>query len=409
MVFLLDPADTPHSKPPFSPNQRYGKIVGVNPRARFPLLAGFTLAVLSLNAQDKKPAPADQQPQTGAITGRVLCADTRSPARLATVLTIPIPVFDTAGNATLPKVKGNDTARTNLEGDYTLPRIETGDYFVLAEMPGYLSPAAQFRMTDLKNLTPDSIKKLAQLLPSVHVEPGKKAHADVVIERGASISGKVIYDDGTPAVGVYVRIDLAHDVPPQEYRPIQGLAVNSAPMTDDYGHYRISGLPGAEYVIEASTGSVEPSGNPLADPDLDLSPDRVYVIMLDTTYAEKTLHKKNAKIFKLAPGEDVSDADIEIPLQGLYSISGTVAALGNQPPVFFGIVSLQDLDDKAFTREAIIHSDGSFQFPYLPPGKYKLKTASLSDQSPILRAGQERKADYPYGKANTTSKSLTQT
>jgi hypothetical protein len=119
------------------------------------------------------------------------------------VLTIPIPVFDASGKMTLPKVNGHDVATTNLDGEYTLRKIASGDYFVLAEMEGYLSPVGQFSQKDLENLTPERIKKLAGLIPSVHVEPGKTSHADLTLERAASISGTVTYDDGSPGIGVY--------------------------------------------------------------------------------------------------------------------------------------------------------------------------------------------------------------
>ena len=374
----------------------------MNPPARFTLLLGFTLGTLSLNAQDQKAAaPTNQRPQTGTIAGRVLCGDTRTPARLATVLAIPIPVFDAAGNATQPEVRGSDVVKTNLDGNFTLSKIAPGDYFVLAEMRGYLSPVAKQRWTDLKDMTPDAIKNLAKQLPSVHVEPGKSAHADVILERGASISGAVTYDDGTPAIGVYVRIEPALDIAEEDRPLIDGLASNWTLSTDDRGRYRISGLPDGEYVVQASVDGMAHMENPFATANYQPAPEEAYGQMINTTYSEKTLHKKNAKTYKLASGEDRSGADIEIPLHGLYSISGTVRAQGNQPPIVIGFVSLEDLGDKTFTRRAVILSDGTFELYYLPPGKYQLKTANLSDQSPFLTDGQEPKPSYHYAEATT--------
>ncbi len=85
------------------------------------------------------------------MEGHVICGDTRSPARLATVLIIPIPTFDASGNSTLPKVNGGDLTKTNLDGNYRLAKIAPGDYFVLAELRGYLSTIAKFRWTELKD------------------------------------------------------------------------------------------------------------------------------------------------------------------------------------------------------------------------------------------------------------------
>jgi hypothetical protein len=335
------------------------------------------------------------------MEGHVICGDSRSPARLATVLIIPIPTFDARGNSTHPKVNGGDITKTDLDGNYTLPKIAPGDYFVLAELRGYLPTTTKLRWSELRDPMPDSIRKLAKLLPSVHIEPDKTADADVVLQRGASISGKVIYDDGTPAIGIFVRLDPAKDDPENDHQIIGGVASSWALVTDDRGRYRIDGLSDGEYVVETSMGDIAPGSNPLAGDDAP-RPEKVYGEDWNRTYSEKTLHKKNAKVYKLASGEELSDADIEIPLNSLYSISGTVTVQGNQPPIVFGYALLVDIDDKTFTRRAVIHSDGSFQFPYLPPAKYRLKTAWLSDQSPIRMFGEERRPSYAYPEASTS-------
>jgi hypothetical protein len=375
-------------------------MISVNSHARSSYLLCFTLITLGLQAQEQKIASTEAKPQTGTIEGHVICGDTRSPARLATVFIIPIPTFDASGNSTHPKVNGGDITKTNLDGNYTLPKIAPGDYFVLAELRGYLPTTTKLRWSELRDPTPDSIRKLAKLLPAVHIEPDKTAHADVVLQRGASISGKVIYDDGAPAIGILVRLDPAKDDPGNDHQIIGGITSSWALVTDDRGRYRIDGLSDGEYVVETSMGAIAPGNNPLAM-DYAPLPEKVYGEDWNTTYSEKTLHKKNAKVYKLASGEEMSDADIEIPLNGLYSISGAVTVQGNQPPIVFGYALLVDLDDKTFTRRAVIHSDGSFQFPYLPPAKYRLKTASLSDQSPIRIFGEERKPSYAYPEAST--------
>ena len=373
----------------------------MNPRARFPLLVGFTLATLSLIAQEQKIASPDSKSQTGTIEGRVICSDTRRPARFASVLVIPIPTFDAQGNATLPKVKGRDITKTNLEGSYTLLKIAPGDYFVVAEMAGYRSPVAQFRWDEVKEMTPVSMKKLAEQLPSVHVEPGKTASAELVLERGAVISGKVTYDDGSPVIGAWVRVQFADNLPPKEHRLILGLVPGWGYSTDDRGRYRIGGLPDGEYVLETFIQS-NSSANQLAD--LETDTDRSYGSFppdIGLTYAEKTPRKKDAKVYKITSSEELSDADIEIPLHGTYNLSGTVSAQGNQPPIVWGLVAVQDINDKTFTRQAVVSSDGSFQFAHLPPAKYELETDGLSNQLPSVDPS-ERKPEHHYGSAAVT-------
>jgi hypothetical protein len=139
---------------------------GVRIHIRITLLLVLMLSTPGLDAQNQKGPANEAQPQYGAITGSVVCHDSNSSARFAVVLTIPIPVFDASGKkVTLPRVNGRDVATTNLDGAYMLPKIAPGDYFVLAELDGYLSPVGQFSQEDLENLTPERIKKLAGLDP----------------------------------------------------------------------------------------------------------------------------------------------------------------------------------------------------------------------------------------------------
>jgi hypothetical protein len=270
-------------------------------------------------------------------------------------------------------------------------------------MSGYRSPVAQFRWDELKEMTPVSMKKLAEQLPSVHVEPGKTATAELVLERGASISGKVTYDDGSPVIGAWVRVHSAENLPPKEYRLISGLVPGWGYLTDDRGRYRISGLPDGEYMVETFMLG-QSSGNQFADLAVGMDTDRHYVHSppdFGLTYAEKTLHKKDAKVYKLTSGEELSDVDIEIPLHHVYNLSGTVSTQGNQPPIVWGLVAVQDINDKTFTRQAVINSDGSFQFSHLPPAKYELKTDGLSNQLPSFDQS-ERKPEHHYGSAAVT-------
>ena len=361
------------------------------------------LAGLSVHAQNQKVLPAEKHPDTGAIEGRVFCDDSKSPARFATVLTIPIPTFDANGKGTLPKVSRTNVAKTNLDGDYTLTKISSGDYFVLAEMQGYLSPVAQFRKHDLDNLKPETIKKLIELLPSVHVEPGRTARADVTLERGASISGTVTYDDGSPAIGAYIQIEPAQNVPNSGRPMTQGMIDRPIGWTDDHGQYRINGLPDGKYIVAARMSHDSSEGNPMATQNSESDAYREYPEFGEMTiYAEQALHKENAEILEVTQGKELSDVDIVIPLHAFHSISGSVVAQGNQPSIVFGFVSLQDANDKTFTRNSVILADSSFQFPYLAPGKYELKTFHLSDQPPSVPNQPEQGTAYTYKDATVT-------
>lgn len=119
-------------------------------------------------------------------------------------------------------------------------------------------------------------------------------------------------------------------------------------------------------------------------------------------YAEKALRKKDARIYELTQGEDLGGADIQIPLRGLYSITGTVVAQGNQAPIVFGSVSLRDSNDNTLNRRTWVNADGSFQFAYVPPGKYELKTMRLSDRPPYSPGQLQRGSGHTYADVTIT-------
>jgi hypothetical protein len=373
---------------------------------RVSLLLALLLPGLTAHTQNQQDAPALAEPQTGIITGYVLCDDTQAPARFASVLIIPIPVSDAGGKVTAASVpssalfatlRSHDAAKTNLDGEYTLANIPPGSYFVLAELDGYLSPVWQFDEDDLKDMTPETIKKVTALLPAVQVEAGKTVHADITLERGASISGTVAYEDGTPAIGVGVRLEVATDDPEDKPPPLDRLMYRSTGISDDHGHYRINGWPAGKYVLGAAlpgqtapTASKETSALYLAQGGTI------------TVYSDKTLHRKDAKVYTMTEGDDLSGVDVELPLHGLHSISGKVVAEGDQPGVVWGLVYLQDINDWKFNSQTVISADGSFQFFNMPQGNYKLTTRNLSDVVPQSVQPSPASTPYSYKDVSTT-------
>jgi hypothetical protein len=343
------------------------------------------------------------------ITGYVECDDTRTPARFASVVLIPIPVADVDSKATgasapnsalFATLRRHDAAKTNLDGEFTLSNISPGSYFVLAELDGYLSPLWQFDEDDLKDMTSETIKKVSAVLPAVQVEAGKTASAEITLNRGASISGTVTYDDGTPAIGVDVRLEAETDNPKAKPRLPEALMRKSTATSDDHGHYRINGWPAGKYVLGATLPGETALLSAVATASKEAS--TLYGTQggAMTIYSERTFHQKDAKVYTVTQGDELTGVDIELPLHGLHSISGKVVAQGDQPGVAWGVVSLRDTNDKTFNSEAVISGDGSFQFFNLPAGNYTLSTSHLSDVVPQLEPAEA--TPHTYNDVNTT-------
>jgi hypothetical protein len=71
----------------------------------------------------------------------------------------------------------------------------------MAEMPGYLSPLANFPFDDLYRPEAEVKERLRRVLQQVTVVGNQVARLDFRLERGGALSGTVHYQDGSPAIG----------------------------------------------------------------------------------------------------------------------------------------------------------------------------------------------------------------
>ena len=169
------------------------------------LLLSFSFAY----AQQPTPKPAPPL-HTGSVTGQVLYEDTRAPARFVEVRLVPRPP-DSAlvpGSAPVdsptpelqPPQISMAVGSTDIDGKFRIEDVPTGDYIAGALHIGYLTPG-----TDSEPTAPhETLQRLIAALPTVHVSENQVSRINLSLQRGAVIAGRVIFADGTPAVGVKV-------------------------------------------------------------------------------------------------------------------------------------------------------------------------------------------------------------
>ena len=117
-----------------------------------------------------------------------------------------------------------------------------------------------FPMTTFKALDESAKKRVRTSLPRVVVEADLPATIDVTLERGAAVSGTVLYDDGSPAAGISIALlirnmNAAKDSKQAPWAERANPPAGGGEMgarTDDRGNFRISALPAHEYILMAT-------------------------------------------------------------------------------------------------------------------------------------------------------------
>jgi len=353
------------------------------------LLAG------TLSAQQAPPAasqPSTAQAAPGTVTGRVFCQDTGQPGRFASVQLVSDnaatnrifdaasigkkfdPERDMAKVIDLAKKGKNLSTVTGLDGAFTLDKVPPGTYYVLAQLAGYQSPLRQFSQPEVVTADPAALAAVESSSPKIVVQSGQPIHADIQLERGASIGGTIHYDDGSPAPGVAPELMVLGKDGKWKELSSTGSAVPVG--SDDRGHYRAYGLAAGKYAVKAT---LIPTGLNAMNGLGGSSPAQMNFGDALVVYSGGAMWEKDIKPVEVGPGADVEGVDLIFPLDNLHSVSGSVVAKFDGHAVDTGNVALLDPDTKAEYRGAMIHPDGAFRMNNIPEGQYLLKVMGAAD------------------------------
>jgi hypothetical protein len=344
-------------------------------------LSIFVAISLAASAQ-----PPGKKPATSTVTGHVYLADTNTPARLATVMLEPAQALDNDPNPHPPKdpsasMVHTSAVQTLLDGSFIIPKVAPGAYYVVAYKSGYLSPLSTISEDALEHPTPEDHKRIAGILPRIVVEAGLPVSVDVRLERGAIISGTVLFDDGSPASGLPVHALVRRkDGKKETWSPLRPMpfALMADVYTDDLGRYRLTGLESREYLVkvdlnlqhmEFESGPGGFGGSSGIDNVASLS-----------FYSGNTARKLDAKPFKLTTNEERSGEDITIPLAKLHTITGEIVAAHDGHVLNQGNVKLLDPDDKSeIENSKVERTDGKFHLLFVLEGNYILRVDNPAD------------------------------
>ncbi|MGO9337444.1 MAG: hypothetical protein ACLPY1_08055 [Terracidiphilus sp.] len=352
-------------------------------------MLAFVLIAFAGTLSAQQPAPAAPAVAVGQVTGRVSCADTGQPARFASVQLVSEnpeanPTFDAASMGKNPDIekaiakamaavmKGNNlSTATGLDGSFSLDKVSSGTYYVVAQLAGYQSPFSQLSAMERVKADDATLKAVEAAAEKVVVQAGQSAHLEIRLERGSSIGGTIRYDDGSPAPGVMpVLIALGKDGKWKDLSPSAMMPF----MTDDRGHYRIFGIAAGKYAIKATLPTMQTTTGLGASVNVHMSMGDALIV-----YSGGALHEKDVKPVEVGRGDDVEGVDVIFPLDNLHAVSGSVVAKADNHPIDAGTIVLQDADTKATVRSTMVEQDGSFHLNYVPEGQYLLHVSGAGD------------------------------
>jgi len=288
-----------------------------------------------LRAQDAAQPKAGKQPRPdlpkGSITGSAICTDTRKPARGAVVIADLVSEHGSMSGATI-------TTRVAMDGSYTLNHVLPGDYAVLAILPGYLSPVDDMLVGELNDEAGQKRLHDRMAHSGVVTVRDTAARLDLTLERGAAVSGRVLYSDGSPATQITIDLESTEARPHLSAKPEDNINMGAMMRmifthqnanTDDLGHFRISGLQPGKYRVVAIGTAPDLNGN---NEGMGWFPDGMITNpQALRVYSGDTLHKSQAKVYDLRGADEVSDIEITLPVNAFHAVSGTATAKDGRP------------------------------------------------------------------------------
>jgi hypothetical protein len=277
------------------------------------------------------------------------------------------------------------TGITDAKGRFAFDDLTPGTYRVYATREGYLQAEYGRRSVG------------ASGVPIVLAEGQASPDLALSMTPTGVIAGRVFHQSGRPARSVWVRALKA-----RYFDGERSLAVAEWAESDDRGEYRLFGLsPGSYFVAAVPRERPRIEGDQLVVPAmpatanlnqgarrLPLSKVTVPAAAFDRNvyppvYHPGTIDAAGAQPVDVRAGEAATGIDLTIAaVTRTFNVRGHVSAVGAGPSPEF-IVGMSAADGETFFRipNAPLNA-GSFDFPGIPPGRYRL---TAQTKAPLLR------------------------
>lgn len=307
------------------------------------------------------------EPPKSTLRGRVYYEDTGRAVKRTSIM-----LMGKGGGREL-------AALTDGSGNFELKNVPAGTYFAFVNAPGVVSPIA---FADLSKAMRDGFEEAVEGFPPIVVEGGGEINVEIPARRGGAISGRVMYPDGDPAIGI--KVEIMRKVKDKYVSVIPGFSAIFSMMggggfqTDDRGVYRFAGLPNGEYVVKVTENVSHGEGK-----ERGYAP---FESMFGTTsmlsiFYQDALDTEKAQKINVVAGQELSEINIYIPERSLFNVEGRVINAKDKQPLKNVSISIKkngENDVSLFSdfgkRSQGSSSDeqGNWKFKELPKGTYTM-------------------------------------
>lgn len=337
-----------------------------------------------LMAQDDPPPPiaiassAERGPQGSTVRGRVYFEDTGRPVKRSSIMLMK--VNEGAG-------PGEINALTDGNGEFVVRGVSAGKYYAIVNAPGVMSPLAFLNWAEIRNGPEKGLEEAVKHFEQYSVDGVTDTVLQVAAKRGGAISGRVIYENGDPGIGI--RVEILRKSEGKFLSVISNFSsimsmfggMGGGGSTDDRGVYRFAGLPPGEYIVVASenakhtkSGSSGPDFGGLAAMFGNSS-------FLRFFYPDVT-EESEAKILEVSAGNELTEINVIIPDRGLFKIAGKIISAKDKKPLPKARVFLEKKGSNITSFTSLISremnfatsdEEGRFDFAEIPRGEYSIR------------------------------------
>ena len=275
------------------------------------------------------------------------------------------------------------TGLTDNNGSFEIKNVVAGTYYAFVNAPGVVSPLAY---ADLSKAKEDGFDGAVEGFPPIVVSGIGDLDVQIPARRGGAISGRIMYADGDPAIGV--RVEILRKVKEKFVSVIPNFSSIFSMMmgggsggfqTDDRGVYRFAGLPDGEYIVKVtenvSHGDSKSRGYGGFEEALFGGSSLLTMFYPDVLSTEK------AQRVNVVAGQEQPEINIYLPDRDLYTVAGRVVNAKDKSPVGNVRIALKKIGentasifDEMGRRQQGSSSDeqGVWNFKELPKGTYTL-------------------------------------